>query len=128
MEAHTPGFVGTYDRVKQATMSQTGRPEVIREALIACRKGGTVSIAGVYGGLLDKLPIGALMNKALTIKTGQTHVQRYMKPLLKRIQNGEIDPSFIITHHLSLDEAPMGYDIFKNKQDDCIKVVLRPAA
>jgi threonine dehydrogenase-like Zn-dependent dehydrogenase len=128
MEAHTPGFVGAYDRVKQATMSQTGRPEVIREALIACRKGGTVSIAGVYGGLLDKLPIGALMNKALTIKTGQTHVQRYMKPLLKRIQNGEIDPSFIITHHLSLNEAPHGYEIFKNKEEECIKVVLKPAA
>jgi threonine dehydrogenase-like Zn-dependent dehydrogenase len=128
MESHTPGFVGAYDRVKQATMSQTGRPEVLREVLMACRKGGTVSIAGVYGGLLDKLPFGALMNKALTIKTGQTHVQRYMRPLLKRIQNGEIDPSFVVTHHLALDEAPKGYDIFCGKEDECVKVVLRPAA
>ncbi len=126
MEAHTPGLVHAYDRVKQAVMSETGRPHAVREAIINCRKGGTVSIAGVYGGFVDKMPLGALMNKALTIKSGQTHVQRYLRPLLDRIKNGEIDPSFVITHRMRLDDAPRGYEIFKNKQDDCVKVVLTP--
>jgi threonine dehydrogenase-like Zn-dependent dehydrogenase len=93
---------------------------------MACRKGGTLSIAGVYGGLVDKIPIGALMNKALTVKTGQTHVQRYMQPLLARIQKGEVDPTFIITHRLPLSEAPKAFEIFSKKQDSCIKVVLKP--
>jgi threonine dehydrogenase-like Zn-dependent dehydrogenase len=92
----------------------------------ACRKGGTVSIPGVYGGLLDKLPFGAAFAKGLTFKMGQTHVHRYLHPLLERIENGEIDPSFVITHRLSLDEAPYAYDIFKHKEDECIKVVLKP--
>lgn len=127
MEAHTPGPLYAYDRVKQAMMLQSDRPEVLRETIMACRKGGTVSIAGVYGGLVDKIPMGALMNKGLTIKTGQTHVQRYMKPLLKRIQNGEIDPSFVITHHMPLHKAPEGYETFCNKEDDCMKVVLKAA-
>jgi threonine dehydrogenase-like Zn-dependent dehydrogenase len=93
---------------------------------MACRKGGTVSVPGVYGGLDDKIPLGSFMNKALTLKTGQTHVQRYMGPLLERVEKGEIDPSFVITHRMSLDDAPRGYDIFLNKEEDCVKVVLTP--
>jgi threonine dehydrogenase-like Zn-dependent dehydrogenase len=126
MEAHTRGVVGAYDRVKQAVMLETERPHVLREAIMACRNGGTVSVPGVYGGFLDKIPFGSVMNRALTIKTGQTHVQRYMRPLLERIQNGEIDPSFVITHRMRLEDAPKGYEIFKNKRDNCIKVVLKP--
>ena len=126
MEAHGYGLIGVYDRVKQAMMSETDRPIALREALMACRNGGVVSIPGVYGGFLDKVPVGSLMNRSLTIKTGQTHVQRYMRSLLERIQRGEIDPTAIITHRLPLDDAPYGYDIFKNKQDDCVKVVLKP--
>jgi threonine dehydrogenase-like Zn-dependent dehydrogenase len=126
MEAHTTGPVFLYDRVKQATMLETDRPIALRQAILACRNGGTVSVPGVYGGWLDKVPFGALMNKALTIRTGQTHMQRYMRPLLERIQNGEIDPSFVITHRLPLEEAPAGYDMFVGKDDECVKVVLKP--
>jgi threonine dehydrogenase-like Zn-dependent dehydrogenase len=126
MEAHGAGLIGAYDRVKQAVMLETDRTIVLREALMACRNGGTVSIPGVYGGFGDKIPLGSLMNRSLTIKTGQTHVQRYMQPLLERIQKGEIDSTCIITHRLPLDEAPHGYEIFKHKQDECIKVVLKP--
>ncbi len=126
MEAHGFGMIGIYDRVKQTVMLETDRPVALRQALMACRNGGTVSVPGVYGGFLDKIPFGSVMNRSLTIRTGQTHVQRYMRPLLERIQNGEIDPSVVITHRLALDDAPYGYDIFKNKQDDCIKVVLKP--
>src|SRR5206468_441417 len=115
-----------YDRVKQATMTETDRPIALRQAITACRNGGTLSIPGVYGGFVDKIPLGSVMNRGLTIKTGQTHVQRYMKPLLERIQKGEIDPSFVITHTMSLDQAPEGFDIFVNKEDDCIKIVLKP--
>ena len=93
---------------------------------MSCRNGGVVSIVGVYGGLVDKFPIGSLMNRGLTIRTGQCHVQRYLRPLLQRIENGEIDPSFIVTHRMSLDDAPQGYETFKNKQDGCVKVVLKP--
>jgi len=126
LEAHVSGLIGTYDRVKQVLMLESDRPHVFRQALLACRKGGTVSVAGVYGGYDDKVPLGALVNKALTIKSGQTHVQRYMRPLLEKIQNGEIDPSFVITHRLSLEDAPRAYETFLNKQDGCIKVVLKP--
>jgi threonine dehydrogenase-like Zn-dependent dehydrogenase len=126
MEAHAPGIIGVYDRAKQAMMLETGRPHVLREAIMACRNGGTISIAGVYGGFIDKFPIGSLVNRALTIKTGQTHVQRYMRPLLERIERGEIDPSFVVTHRLPLERAPEGFEMFKNKQDNCIKVVLKP--
>jgi threonine dehydrogenase-like Zn-dependent dehydrogenase len=128
MEAHAHGPVGFYDRVKQATMSETERPQVLREAIMACRKGGTVSIPGVYGGLGDKIPLGAIVNKALTLKSGQTHVHRYMRPLLERIQAGQIDPTFVITHTMSLEEAPKGYEMFQKKQDECIKIVLKPWA
>jgi threonine dehydrogenase-like Zn-dependent dehydrogenase len=93
---------------------------------MTCRNGGTVSVAGVYGGLLDKMPMGAVVNRALTLKSGQTHVQRYLRPLLKLIEEGRIDPSFVVSHRLSLDEAPRGYAMFRDKQDECIKVVLRP--
>jgi threonine dehydrogenase-like Zn-dependent dehydrogenase len=105
---------------------EADRPHVFRQAIRACRKGGTVSVPGVYGGFDDKIPLGAFMNKALTLKTGQTHVQRYMGPLLERIEKGEIDPSFVITHTMRLDDAPKGYEIFLNKEDDCVKVVLKP--
>lgn len=126
MEAHGAGLIGTYDRAKQAMMLETDRPIVLREALMACRNGGTVSIPGVYGGFGDKIPLGTLMNRSLTIKTGQTHVQRYMQRLLEHIQNGDFNPTSIITHRLPLDDAPYAYDIFKNKQDECVKVVLKP--
>ena len=126
MESHAHDGVMAYDKLKTMMMMETDRPIVLREAIMACRKGGTVSIPGVYGGFVDKLPVGSLMNKSLTIKTGQTHVQRYMRPLLDRIQDGAIDPSYIITHRLSLDEAPEGYRMFRDKQDECVKVVLRP--
>jgi len=126
MEAHGVGLEYWYDRVKQATRMETERPIAVRQAIQACRKGGIVSIPGVYGGMADKLPLGSLMNKGLTIKTGQTHMQKYLRPLLDRVQKGEIDPSFVITHRLPLDQAPQGYEIFKNKQDECIKVVLKP--
>jgi threonine dehydrogenase-like Zn-dependent dehydrogenase len=126
LESHGHGLGYAYDRTKQAMMMQTERPIALREAIIACRKGGRISIPGVYGGLADKVPLGALMNKALTIRSGQTHVQRYLKPLLEKIQNGAIDPTFIITHHLPLEEAPHGFEIFSEKQDECVKIVLKP--
>ena len=126
LEAHTPGFSGAYHRAKTALMLETDRPHALTEAIYACRNGGTVSIPGVYGGYLDKVPFGSIMNRSLTIKTGQTHVQRYLQPLLDRIEHGDLDPSFIITHRLSLDEAPEGYATFAAKRDECIKVVLRP--
>jgi threonine dehydrogenase-like Zn-dependent dehydrogenase len=126
MEAHGMGLEYWYDRAKQMTMMETDRPVALRQAMLACRKGGTISMPGVYGGLADKLPLGAVMNKGLTLKTGQTHVHRYLRPLLSRIEKGEVDPSFIITHRLRLDEAPEGYDMFKHKEHDCLKVVMRP--
>ncbi len=126
MEAHGTGLDALYDKLEQTLRLETGRPTALRYALLACRKGGTVSLAGVFGGFVDKIPIGAAMNKGLQIRTGQTHVHRYLRPLLKRIQDGEIDPSFIVTHRLSLDEAPHGYKIFRDKQDDCVKVLLKP--
>jgi threonine dehydrogenase-like Zn-dependent dehydrogenase len=127
MEAHAHhNLAHAYDRVKQAINSETDRPAALREAIMACRSGGTVSIAGVYGGLIDKFPVGTLMNRSLTVKTGQTHVQRYMRPLLQRIEKGDIDPSFIISHRMNLDEAPLAYRMFRDKQDECIKVVLTP--
>ncbi len=126
LEAHAAGLVGAYDRVKQALRLETGRPHALRQAIQACRKGGIVSVPGVYGGFIDKMPMGAAFNKGLTFKMGQTHVQRYLRLLLERIEHGEIDPSFVITHRLPLEQAPDGYRIFRNKEDNCIKVVLRP--
>lgn len=126
LEGHAPGVHGAYDKVKTAMMLETDRPVALRQAILACRSGGTVSVAGVYGGFIDKFPMGAVVNRSLTIKSGQTHVQRYMRPLLKRIQNGEIDPSFVITHRLTLSDAAHGYEMFAKKHDECMKVVMRP--
>lgn len=126
MEAHGTGLDAFYDQAKQAVRLETDRPTALRQVIVACRKGGHVSIPGVYGGFIDKVPIGAAMNKGLTFKTGQTHVHKYLRPLLERIQNGEIDPSFVITHRLKLEDAPHAYEIFKHKRDNCIKVVLKP--
>jgi threonine dehydrogenase-like Zn-dependent dehydrogenase len=126
MEAHGTGISYAYDRIKQAMRMETERPTALREAILSCRNGGVVSVPGVYGGFADKIPLGSIMNRSLTIKTGQTHVHRYMQPLLERIQKGELDPSCIITHHMALDDAPHGYEIFKHKQDQCVKVVLHP--
>jgi threonine dehydrogenase-like Zn-dependent dehydrogenase len=125
MEGHAPGMLGAYDKVKQTMMLESDRPPALRQAILACRSGGTVSVAGVYGGFVDKFPIGAIVNRALTLKSGQTHVQRYTRPLLDRIQKGEVDPSFVVTHTMSLDEAPAGYEMFLNKEDECLKVVLK---
>ncbi|MFW6295885.1 MAG: zinc-dependent alcohol dehydrogenase [Halothece sp.] len=126
MEAHGMDAMAFYDTVKQTVRLETGRPLALRQAIVACRKGGTVSMPGVYGGLIDKMPIGAFMNKGLTLRSGQTHVHKYLHPLLERIQNGDIDPTFVITHRLPLEQAPHAYEIFKHKKDNCIKVVLKP--
>ncbi len=126
MEAHAEGFEGVYDRTKQFFKIETDRPHVLRDTIMSVRNGGTVSVPGVYGGLIDKFPIGSFVNRGLTLKTGQTHVQRYMQPLLERIVRNEIDPSFVITHRLRLDDAPGAYETFKHKRDDCIKIVMSP--
>lgn len=125
MESHGVGLAGAYDRTKQALMLETDRTSALRQAIMACRSGGTVSIVGVYAGFVDTFPMGSVMNRSLTIKTGQAHVQRYMRPLLDRIQKGEIDSRFVITHRLRLDDAPNGYATFNDKQDECMKVVLK---
>jgi len=127
MEAvHGHGVVHAVDRVKQATRMESDRGHALRDAILACRPGGIVSVIGVYGGVMDMFPAGALMNKGLTIKSGQCHVHRYMKPLYERIKNGDIDPTFIVTHRLELGKAPEAYETFKHKQDECVKVVLKP--
>jgi threonine dehydrogenase-like Zn-dependent dehydrogenase len=125
-EAHGVSVDWFYDRAKQALMLETDRPHVLRQVILACRKGGVVSIPGVYGGFVDKVPVGAAFAKGLTFRMGQTHVHRYMRPLLSRVERGEIDPAAIITHRGSLDDAPRLYDTFVGKQDGCVKVVLRP--
>jgi threonine dehydrogenase-like Zn-dependent dehydrogenase len=124
MEAHGHAAIYAYDRAKQALMLETDRPIALREAIMACRNGGIVSVIGVYGGFIDKFPMGAVVNRSLTIRSGQCHVQRYMRPLLERIERGEIDPSFVVTHRLTLEDAPRGFDMFLNKRDNCEKVVL----
>jgi len=126
MEAHGTGVGYLYDKVTQATMMQTDRPTALRQVLQACRKGGTVSIPGVYGGIIDKIPFGAAFNKGLTLKMGQTHVQHYLPQLTEYILNGDIDPSFVITHRVPLERAPEMYKTFHDKEDGCIKVVLKP--
>ena len=126
MEAHAPGPMYVYDRAKQAIMSEADRPIALREAVMACRNGGTVSVIGVYAGFIDKFPMGQLLNRSVSIRTGQCHVHRYMKPLLERVEKGEIDPSFVITHRMPLEDAPKGYRMFRNKQDRCEKIVLTP--
>jgi threonine dehydrogenase-like Zn-dependent dehydrogenase len=127
MEAHHPSAaVFAYDRAKQATKSEMDRPFALREAVLSCRNGGTVSVVGVYAGLVDKFPMNAVMNRSLTIKAGQAHVHRYMRPLMERIRGGEIDPSYVVTHRMPLDEAPQGYRMFNGKEEGCIKVLLSP--
>jgi threonine dehydrogenase-like Zn-dependent dehydrogenase len=127
MESHvTRSLDGVYDRVKQAVMLESDRPHVLREMIYVCRPAGILSIPGVYGGLVDKIPLGALMNKGLTVRTGQTHVNRWTDDLLKRIQDGQIDPSFVITHTVDLADGPQMYKTFRDKLDGCIKVVLKP--
>ncbi len=126
-EAHATGsFDAVWDAGKAAVGLATDRAHVIREAIMCCRKSGTVSVPGVYVGFLDKFPFGAAMNKGLTIRAGQTHVQHYTAPLLKKIVDGEIDPSFVITHRIGLEDAPAAYKTFRDKEDGCIKVVLTP--
>ncbi|HVM17252.1 MAG TPA: zinc-dependent alcohol dehydrogenase [Gaiellaceae bacterium] len=128
MEAHFHGPLYAYDRVKQALRQESDRPIALREAIMSCRNGGIVSVMGVYGGFVDKFPIGAVMNRGLTLKAGQCHVHRYLRPLLRHIENGDIDPTFIVTHTLPLREGPEGYELFKHKRDDCLKVVLKTDA
>jgi threonine dehydrogenase-like Zn-dependent dehydrogenase len=127
MEAHSPrALEHAYDRLKQAVMLESDRAAVLREMIYVCRPAGIISIPGVYGGLVDKMPMGALMNKGLTIRTGQTHVNRWTDDLVKRIDDGQIDPSFVITHRVGLEQGPEMYKTFRDKKDNCIKVVLRP--
>jgi threonine dehydrogenase-like Zn-dependent dehydrogenase len=125
LEAHGPTAIYAYDRTKQMLMLEPDRPIALRQAIMSCRNGGTVSVIGVYGGLLDKFPMGSVINRGLTIRTGQCHVQRYMPRLLGHIERGEIDPSFVITHHLPLRDAARGFDMFLHKRDNCEKVVLK---
>jgi threonine dehydrogenase-like Zn-dependent dehydrogenase len=126
LEAHGASIDNLIDKGMMFAGLATDRPHVLREAIMACRKGGTVSIPGVYGGFLDKLPFGAAHAKSLTFRMGQTHVHRYLKPLLERVQQGDIDPSYIITHRVPLSDAPKAYEVFDKKEDDCMKVVLKP--
>ena len=127
LEAHSVGSIdAVYDKVKTMLFMETDRAHVLREAIYCCRPGGTVSIPGVYLGFVDKVPLGSLMNKGLTLKTGQTHVQRYLEPLLQRIEEGDIDPSFVVTHTVPIDAGPDMYRTFRAKEDSCIKVVLKP--
>ena len=128
MEAHGDNPMYAIDRVKQALKVETDRPIVLRQCIQACRKGGTVSVPGVYSGFADTIPMGAFMNKGLTMKTGQTHMMSYMQPLLQRIENGEIDPSFVISHRVPIDSAPEMYKTFRDKKENCTKVVLDPWA
>jgi threonine dehydrogenase-like Zn-dependent dehydrogenase len=125
MEAHGHGPMYAYDRGKQMMRLENDRPIALREAITSVRNGGTVSIIGVYGGFVDKFPLGSMMNRSLTIRTGQCHVQKYMRPLLKHIENGDIDPTFVISHHMPLEQAPHGYDMFVHKEDECTKIVLK---
>jgi threonine dehydrogenase-like Zn-dependent dehydrogenase len=127
LEAHGHGAMYAMDRAKQAMMSEVDRPLALRQAIMACRNGGTVSVVGVYGGFVDKFPINAVVNRSLTIRAGQCHVHRYLKPLLEHIRNGDIDPTFVITHRMRLDEAARGYEIFNEKVEGCEKVVLSAA-
>ncbi|HEY8920822.1 MAG TPA: zinc-dependent alcohol dehydrogenase [Chitinophaga sp.] len=126
MEAHTTGIEQYYDRIKQTLRLQTDRPSVLRQAIMACGKGGTVSVIGVYGGLIDKFPMGAAMNKGLTFRMGQMHAQRYIPQLFDLILKGEVDPSYLLTHRWSLQQGPEGYKMFKEKTDSCIRVAFAP--
>lgn len=124
MEGHAHHAMYAYDRAKQMARIQMDRPVALREAIMSCASGGTVSVIGVYAGLIDKFPMGTVMNRSITIRAGQCHVHRYTRMLLERIQRGDIDPTFVITHRMKLEDAPRGYDIFLDKTDNCEKVVL----
>jgi threonine dehydrogenase-like Zn-dependent dehydrogenase len=127
MEAHSLRSIDSaIDRVKQAVMIESDRPHVLREMIYVCRPAGVLSVPGVYGGLVDKIPMGSMMNKGLTMRTGQTHVNRWTDDLLRRIDQGQIDPSFVITHTVDLEDGPRMYETFRQKQDGCIKVVMKP--
>jgi threonine dehydrogenase-like Zn-dependent dehydrogenase len=126
MESHGFALDNIVDQLKVSVKLGTDRPHALRQVIMACRKGGRVSIPGVYGGMADKFPLGALMEKGLTVKTGQTHVQRYTKELLKRVLDGEIDTTFLISHRLSLEDAAQGYKLFKDEPNETTKVVLKP--
>jgi threonine dehydrogenase-like Zn-dependent dehydrogenase len=127
MEAHHGSVaIDSYDRVKQKLRLETERPHALRQAITSVANGGTIAMIGAYGGFMDKFPVGSLMNRSVTVKTGQCHVQRYMRPLLERIEAGQLDPSFVITHRMQLSDAPQGYEMFKHKLDRCEKVVLKP--
>ena len=126
MEAHGDGLVDWYDKAKQTLRLETGRPHALRQAILACSKGGTVVVPGVFGGVIDKLPMGAAFNKSLTFKMGQTHVHRYVEPLIDHIETGDIDPSYLVSHRVPLVEAPAAYEMFQTKDDECIKVVMTP--
>jgi threonine dehydrogenase-like Zn-dependent dehydrogenase len=128
MEAHSADLQGFYDKVKTALMLETDRPGVLRQAMLAVRKGGTLSIPGVYGGVLDKVPFGAAFNKGIIMKMGQTHMQKYMKPLLDRVEKGQIDPSRIISHRITLDQAPEMYKVWRDKKQNVTKIVIDPWA
>jgi threonine dehydrogenase-like Zn-dependent dehydrogenase len=123
---HSVGPLNAYDRVKQAGRLETDRPHALREAIMACRSGGIVSVVGAYLGFIDKFPMGAVMNRSLTIRSGQCHVQRYIRPLYERVRDGDIDPSFVVSHRMTLDDAPQGFEMHKYKQDEFNKVILRP--
>jgi threonine dehydrogenase-like Zn-dependent dehydrogenase len=129
LEAHHGSApLHAYDRAKQVARLETDRPHALRQAIMACRNGGTVSVIGVYGGFVDKFPMGSVMNRSLTIRSGQCHVHRYLRPLLERVRRGEIDPSVVVTHRMPLAEAPAAYRMFRDKRDECVKVVLTPFA
>jgi len=131
MEAHLPGMAGASDKLKQMTrmiILETDRPWALRQAIMACSNGGIVSVIGIYGGFIDKFSMGVVVNRGLTIRSGQTPVQRYLKPLLERIVRGDIDSSFVISHRLPLEQVPDGYSKFRRNEDECTKVVLKPAA
>ena len=125
MEAHGTGAQFAYDRAKQIAKLEMDRPVALRDAILACGNGGVVSVVGVYAGFIDKFPMGSVMNRSLTIRTGQCHVHRYMRPLLERIERGDLDPTFIISHRLQLADAPKGFDMFQHKDEECMKVVLK---
>ncbi len=127
LESHVPRSIDSvYDRVKQVMAQESDRAHVLREMIYVCRPGGILSIPGVYGGLIDKVPMGPLMNKGLTVRTGQTHVKRWTDDLLRYIDEGLIDPSFVVTHTAGLDQGPEMYNTFRDKQEGCVKVVLKP--
>ncbi len=128
MEASGTGIAGVYDAVKQTLRLESDRAGALRQLIMACRKGGTVSIAGVYGGLVDKMPMGAVFAKGLTLRAGQTHVQKYLSPLMELVEKKEIDTTFLITHRMALQDAPAGYRLFREKHDGCIKIVMDPRA